>query len=235
MGLRGMGILNFYSWKLSGEEAFLERFVRPGDFIFFDVGANVGSYTKKVFKHNKKAKAYLFEPNSDIYKELHLSLGGSAEIFQLALGSEEGEADFYDKEVSDGGTHGTLYQSVIEDIHKEKVSTQKVKISTIDNICVEQNITKIDLLKIDVEGHELEVLRGASQTLRAGLVDVIHIEFNEMNVHSRTFLRDFISLLPNHHAYRLLQDGLIPLDRYSPITFELFAYQNIIFTKEKYE
>jgi hypothetical protein len=50
-------------------------------------------------------------------------------------------------------------------------------------------LSRIDLLKIDTEGHELQVLRGAQKIVSAGLIRVLHIEFNEMNVFSGYFSR----------------------------------------------
>jgi hypothetical protein len=88
-------------------------------------------------------------------------------------------------------------------------------------------LSRIDLLKIDTEGHELEVLHGARKLLAAGLIRVLHIEFNEMNVFSRVFLRDFRELLSRHTAYRMLP-GIISVSD-SPLASELFAFQNVVF------
>ena len=84
------------------------------------------------------------------------------------------------------------------------------------------------LLKIDTEGHELEVLKGFEPYIRQNKVDLIHFEFNEMNVASRVFFKDFWEFLPNYDFYRMLQDGLIPIKNYNPVYCEIFAYQNIV-------
>jgi hypothetical protein len=49
-----------------------------------------------------------------------------------------------------------------------------------------------------------------------------------MNVSSRTYFRDFWNLLPNYNFYRLLPDGMVKIERYSPVFCEIFAYQNIV-------
>lgn len=87
------------------------------------------------------------------------------------------------------------------------------------------------MLKIDTEGHELNVLKGARLTIAKGMVDVIQIEFNEMNVISRTFFKDIIDILPGYDFYRLLPDGLLPLGAYKILDFEIFAFQNIVALK----
>ena len=84
------------------------------------------------------------------------------------------------------------------------------------------------MLKIDTEGHEFAVLRGASNLLKTGRIDVIHFEFNEMNVVSRVFFKDIWDFLPNYDFYRMLPDGLAQIKNYSPVFCEIFAYQNIV-------
>lgn len=82
-------------------------------------------------------------------------------------------------------------------------------------------------MKVDTEGNEYHVLEGATQLLHNNKVDVIQFEFNEMNVISRVFLKDFYDLLPKHTMYRLDTQRLIPLGDYSPLN-EVFRIQNII-------
>ena len=86
----------------------------------------------------------------------------------------------------------------------------------------------IRLLKIDTEGSELKVLLGAAKTLQAQRIDMIQIEFNEMNVVSRVFFRDYFQLLREFDIYRLLPGELLPLRDYRPLYCELFAFQNLL-------
>jgi hypothetical protein len=109
----------------------------------------------------------------------------------------------------------------------------EVKIISLDVYVKENGLEKICLLKIDTEGHELEVLKGARGCLESGKIDLIHIEFNEMNVISRVFFRDFLTVLKDYIPYRLLPSGAIQLNR-SPLMTELFAFQNIIFIHKRF-
>jgi hypothetical protein len=99
--------------------------------------------------------------------------------------------------------------------------------TTVDRFCKEKGLAAIDLLKIDTEGCELQVLKGASEMLSGGRVKVIQFEFGECNVFSRVFLRDFYEVLPGFRMYRLDSNGLIPLPSYES-TNEIFRFQNII-------
>ena len=92
----------------------------------------------------------------------------------------------------------------------------------------EYDISRINLLKIDTEGNELKVLAGGKKTLSANKIDIIQIEFNEMNVVSRTFMRDFVQLLSSYNMYRLLPKSFLPIKYQRPVKHEIFAFQNII-------
>jgi hypothetical protein len=96
----------------------------------------------------------------------------------------------------------------------------------------EHSIDYIDLLKIDTEGNEMKVLLGLKDFLAKGKVGAIHFEFNEMNVISRVFFKDYFDLLSNYNFYRLLPNGMLPIERYNPIDCEIFAYQNIVGIKK---
>ena len=84
------------------------------------------------------------------------------------------------------------------------------------------------ILSRSIQGrHELFVPRGCSNRLQEEPVGVFEFEFNEMNVISRTFLRDFYTALEDFVFYRLRSDGLIPLGKYDARN-EIFKFQNII-------
>jgi hypothetical protein len=93
---------------------------------------------------------------------------------------------------------------------------ETVKINTLDQFCVENKIQHVNLLKLDVEGHELNVLRGAANMLSKGAIDFIQFEFSAANIDSRTFFKDFYTLLKDdYQLYRILQDGIWPIQNYS--------------------
>ena len=72
------------------------------------------------------------------------------------------------------------------------------------------------------------MLKGAVKTIENNIIDIIQIEFNEMNVVSRTFMKDLVDLLPSFTFYRLMPDGMRPLGEYNPVVYEIFAFQNIV-------
>lgn len=100
--------------------------------------------------------------------------------------------------------------------------------TTIDSFVNEQKINNIDYIKIDTEGNELSILKGATEVLNKNTIKCIHFEFNEMNIYSKSFMNDFSEILINFDLYRLLPTGLIKITDKSILEREFFAYQNII-------
>ncbi len=118
---------------------------------------------------------------------------------------------------------------MIKDLHKGNPISHTVDIIKLDNFVLEQNLSVIDLLKIDTEGNEFKVLLGCINALQDKRIKAIHIEFNEMNIVSKVSFKDFWDLLRNYDFYRILPGGgLLPIKNYSPIVCEIYAFQNIV-------
>jgi len=238
--LHGLGILNFQDEQISGERHFvhnlLPQYLSPNGSTILDVGGNVGDYCEMMCKQFPGSNVFSFEPNPKNFQKLQKLQGAHSNLKALpfGLGSEVSTLKFYDRADNDGASvHGSLYKEVIEELHDVESVETEVEIKVLDQFCKQENISKIGLLKIDTEGHEFEVLKGAQEILEGGQVDLIHIEFNEMNLVSRVFFRDFCELLSDFVPFRLLPSGVLQLDR-SPLKTELFGFQNIIFVHQKF-
>ena len=221
-----------FEW--SGEKFFLEKALneklssiyKP---ILFDVGANVGKYSLMLHSYFPNAEIYSFEPSSETFEKFTAEVGDVSSIngYNIALGSKKRLASLY-KPKQEFSPHATLVEGVLRDLlNHENVEKENIPVETVDSFCKSKRISVIHFLKIDVEGHELEVLKGAKEMLNKGAIDVIQFEFNEMNIISRCFLKDFYDLLHGFHFYRLNTSELIPLGNYNSIN-EIFQFQNIV-------
>lgn len=230
LSLRGMGILNFENKMISGEEHFLKQFLkgveRP---IIFDVGANMGDYASLVKDICPTAEVYCFEPHPETFEKLSKKAERYGfKAFNVGCSNENTKLHLYDYAESSVTSHASLYKEVIENIHKSNSRAFMVDIIRLDDFVAEHNVEEIYLLKIDTEGHELKVLEGIQSYLSSRKVKAIHFEFNEMNVESRVFFKDFYDMLSDYLFYRMLPDRIVQLGDYNAILCEIFAFQNIV-------
>ena len=228
-----MGILNYENYYLSGEKFFLhtilKKYVDQRQPIFFDIGANTGDYSLELSLEFPDANIYAFEPNPISYRVLQSKVKLlNVHCFNIGLGSSESYLNFYTNKNDLGSSHASIYKEVITDIHKYKnFASFKIITTNLDAFCVENDIGCIDVLKIDTEGNEFDILKGAKNLLLENRINLIQFEFNEMNVISRVFLRDYYLLLDKFDFYRLHTNKLIPLLKYDTSN-EIFKFQNIL-------
>jgi FkbM family methyltransferase len=233
LALHGLGVLNFDSDHASGERFLIKEYlpsrIKQSDPVFFDVGANVGALTTELLEVFPGASIYSFEPHPQTFLQLQRAMVGRGQVCcnNVALGRQPGHITLYDRSDYSGSAHASVFAEVISDIHRQDVTAVDVRVDTLDSVVKAQGIGYIDYLKIDTEGSELEVLFGGSQLLSEGRIGYIHFEFNEMNVVSKVFLRDFRKLLAGYEFFRLLPQGLLPLGT-TVVTTEIFGYQNIL-------
>jgi FkbM family methyltransferase len=229
------GILHYQDSTISGEQYVLESILpacvhgdRP---IVYDVGANVGDFSADVLTKFPRATVFAFEPHPIAFQKLvnrFSHLQSQVHCGNFGLGISNSELELYDYAEKYGSAHASHYREVLTGIHRaEKTAIHRARIRTLDDICKENGFHVIDLLKIDTEGHEMQVLRGAAGILAHKRVRLIQFEFNEMNVVSRTFLRDIYAILNDFEFYRLSKDRLIALGDYDT-RHEIFKYHNIL-------
>ena len=225
-----MGILNYHNDRDSGERRFLRDFLAERKApVVLDVGANVGDYAANVMTVVPAATLFAFEPHPKTFQKLKLaSERYGFKAFNLGCGDEDTKLNLYDYADNDGSVHASMYRDVIETVHGGRSVSHRVDVVKLDKFVECLGLKEIDLLKIDTEGNEMAVLKGFKNFINMRKIKAIHFEFNEMNVVSRVFLKDFYELLPDYEFYRTLRDGLVPLKTYSPLTWEIFAFQNIV-------
>ncbi|WP_237743590.1 FkbM family methyltransferase [Pleurocapsa sp. PCC 7319] len=227
-----------YNRKINGENLFLQKLLGSSDkYLVIDVGANVGEYSNKVKSISKSVTIYAFEPHPITFKKLQAAASKYNYIaVNLGCSNIQGDSKLFDyQENCDGSTHASLYKNVIEKFHSSSSVYWDIKLTTIDHFVDKNNIRKINLLKIDTEGNELNVLIGAKKSIEEKVIDIIHFEFNKMNITSRVFFKDFYEQLPEYSFYRMLPDGLVKLEAYNPLFCEIFAYQNIVAIHKEYD
>jgi len=182
--------------------------------VVLDVGGCTGSYSEAVLELSPNAQIHTFEPSPkslDILNEkFHKS--EQVKIYPFALGEKNSERILYAN--SPGSALGSFSKRRLQHINLEFEHKDSVQVTTLDDWCESQLITP-NLLKIDVEGHELEVIRGGLKTLKN--ISVVQFEFGGCNIDSKTFFQDFWYLFKefSFSIYRIAKLGAIPIPLYS--------------------
>jgi len=134
--------------------------------IIFDVGANIGQ-TANQFAHSfPQAKIFSFEPVKATFETLRKNTikAGNIICFNLALGSKAERAKI------NLHANSQLNSLIVNSQTDASSSNEEINIKTIDQFCQENNIDKIDILKTDTEGFDLNVIKGAENLLKANKV-----------------------------------------------------------------
>lgn len=185
--------------------------------VIFDVGANIGNYSKELnryFKNNPTV--YAFEPFSVPFKQLQKFAESNLAIKPINIGLSDQNQKLIVYSSDDNSEIGGVYdRSFMFDTIPHKVQEEN-QFTTLNDFCDVNKINQIHFIKIDVEGHELLVLKGASNFIENNLIDFIQFEFGAGNHFSKTFFMDFYKLLNNNYnLFRLVNDGLIEITHYN--------------------
>lgn len=155
------------------------------DDVVIDVGAHMGFFTLKIAKDVKKVVAVEPDPVNFKFLAFNVRLNNVEDrviLHNLALGERDGQA-FLDRSGYGFG--------------RSKITTGKTdyltKIKTVDNLISEDGLERVDLIKIDTEGSELEILEGAKETLQGYKPDLLlaAYHFNQEHLTLADYLRKY--------------------------------------------
>lgn len=135
-----------------------------------DVGANVGQSAAKFMRLFPNSRIYSLEPALDVFKKLSSNVESNKAVTPLnyAASNEDASVKLYHSEISAASSLESPWRGTGT---WELVSTRRL-----DTLCRELDIKKLNILKIDTEGHDLIVLRGAEGMLAGRAVDIIIVE-----------------------------------------------------------
>ncbi|KYG64752.1 hypothetical protein AZI86_11130 [Bdellovibrio bacteriovorus] len=156
-------------WGVDSYESENQKYISrvlSNDSVFLDVGANVGIYSVLAAMEGPNTKVYAFEPDSKSRECIQANIDhnglNNIKIVSEALSDREGTAVFYMDQNNHGGN--SLNKDSIPNV--ETAKKVSVSLTTMDLFVKKEDLKKIDLIKIDVQEHEVEVLNGAIETLK---------------------------------------------------------------------
>lgn len=177
--------------------------------VIFDCGANIGFVTYQFQKRFKGSSIYSFEPNPSVFSVLKNSTSTSKNIhvFNTGIGNEVSNLNFYKN--NNTGTSSFLEPN---DFHKAHLARKyekiEVPIITIGEFCKKENIDEINILKLDIEGYELNALKGCEEMLQQCKIDFIYAEVN---------------LIPTYEGQCLIEEVITYLRKLNYIPYNFYG------------
>ena len=169
---------------------------------FFDVGSHKGHYIDGFKKKFDNIIFFLFEPDKKNYLFLKKKYKNeNINIFNYAISNKNTKGIFYS--YGKGSLEGSLINRDYSHINLKNNLKKIEKIRRLDNIFSSLNFDKIDLIKFDIEGNELNGLKGIGKYLKK--VKIIQFEFGQANIDSGTFFKDYYNFFINRNflIYRI--------------------------------
>jgi len=209
--LQSMWIM--YNYILDWEEfKLIENYVNPGDQVM-DIGANVGAYTVWMSKFiSAPGRIHAFEPDEKSFTKLqaHIAvnnMGNLAKATRCALSDTDGVLNF------------TTGLDRLNHITAEKeANSVSVDSCTLDHYCEMNGISRIAYMKVDVEGFEYMVLKGAVNLFSSKAVDILQMEINDTVRHAGVSVEDLLGLLKGYQyslcRFDVDSNQLVPIEYY---------------------
>jgi len=233
LALKGMNYGRASDYAHNGETRLvsdIRQMITSPTAVLFDVGANQGVFVRHLIEawQGLSYQLYAFEPSKKTFGLLQNQVTDLpfVHLVNKGFGEEPGFVELYsDKE---GSGLASVYPRDLSYHHIDFSAHETIELTTLDLFCGQSNIERIDFLKLDVEGHELAVLKGGKRMMDEGRIGIIQFEFGGCNIDSRTYFRDFYNFFRDHYAiYRVVSDGLQPIREYNE-KLEVFLSANYL-------
>jgi FkbM family methyltransferase len=171
----------------------------------FDVGANEGQSAREFLRHFPQARIFSFEPTPATFEKLKALAATEPRVtpVNLALGESPGRVAFNENAFHQ--TNSILPSNAAAEEYLGPAVTDfqrkiEIELTTLDAYCRQEAVAEIDLLKMDVQGFELMVLKGAQEILSARKIGCIVLEVSFISLYeNQATPQDLISLLAKHH------------------------------------
>ena len=207
------------AWSTKGEARIIADFAKSlqiSDVVAIDAGANLGNWTAELFEYLPTAKVFAFEPSESAFEKLQARFATDRRVstVNVALGKDNKSSILY---ADKGGSGlGSLTKRRVQHFDIEFSHREVVEINTLDS-WISQNkiVSPPNILKMDVEGHEYDLLLGATETIKN--IKIIQFEFGGSNIDTRTFFQDFWYFFQDlgFDIYRITPSKPILVETYS--------------------
>ena len=232
--LDAKGYKNYGNFYETGEKSFI-KLIKDEIKLSLDIGSNIGEYTKLLLSHTN-SKVVSFEPLPEAFKELKKiksNFEARLEIYNIAIGAETTKLDLFfgDQKSEKASLVPNLEKlSFIGSQNKNKISVEVKKLDYYEDYFEDK---QIDFIKIDTEGFEYEVLKGAEKILKKHKPKFIQIEFNWHQLIRNNTLYNISKLVNSYDVFRILPHGnkLLHVDPSRPEN-NIYHLSNYVFIRD---
>jgi FkbM family methyltransferase len=168
-----------------------------------DIGANEGQFADKMRLLFPQAMIYAFEPLPQVYDRLKANFNqdNAFEAINVGLGENQGILEFWENEYSPSSSFLRLTDTLKENLEEASIEKKvEVKIDTLDHVFADRTIQFPLLIKMDVQGFEDKVIKGAGQTIRKADMIICEISFTEL-YKGQPLFEDIFELLGEQGFY----------------------------------
>jgi FkbM family methyltransferase len=183
-------IFNFFGYSLIREKNFqklyrtldksIQFLIDKDNPLIIDVGAHTGESIKRFRKIYNNCEIHSFEPQPKSFKKLNYLKNSKTIINNFALGEKQDTKNFY---IHNNDSTSSFYKFSNLNIKENNELIEKTKIETLDEYVKKKNLGIIDILKIDVQGYEDQVLKGAVESIKHNVkiieLEIIFIDYYE--------------------------------------------------------
>jgi FkbM family methyltransferase len=217
------------------EKQIIKDYIKQGH-VVFDVGSNIGNWIKVVLEYYDRVHGHCFEPIKEIFDYLKWVVDGcDVECTNMALGAEDANKDFfYYKTIPELSTLYRRATKIEQDIIQCDPIVIKVPVIRLDDYCAKYQISKIDFLKVDVEGAELDVFKGSESMIKNGMINYILLEYGGCNLDSKISLFDIWQwfLDKPFDWYKVRKGDLLKIDNYNK-ELEDYEWSNYLLKRNR--
>ena len=217
-------------------ELWLLRTILPEIQTVFDVGSHVGRWASNVLRLNPHINLHCFEPSKKTFQVIQQK-GFEKNVIcnNFGLGSENTFKTLYVYGDLSEGSSLYLRKGLEKIVGAElRAKTEDAEIRTLDSYCKEKDVREIDFLKIDVEGNELDVIKGGKEYFEYERIKITQFEYGGSYIDSRILLKDFFDFFEdmNYSIYLLYPTRVCIIPRYDQ-RLENFQYKNFLIVNHK--
>jgi FkbM family methyltransferase len=210
------------------------RLLKETPLLAIDIGGNIGEYTAELRRTNPNLEIHIFEPSATNIDKLkrRFESDKNIKLVPLAVSDISGSTSLFSNEPGSG--LASLTKRKLDHLNiafdfKESIHTVRFE----DYWIYELNRKHMDIVKLDIEGHELSALNGFGEAIKE--MSVVQFEFGGCNIDTRTYFQDFWYYFKdkNFEIFRITPLGLEKIERYRE-SDEFFSTTNYIAVNRGY-